>query len=135
MSIHTCLTTVLTQYVEASRQNFTGHPLAHFLRHEFPDEIARASGLADQLKFDGSAGQSRWVRCPWVAIFDPLVTSSAQSGYYPVYLFREDMNGVYLSLNQAMTEAKSLYRSDAKTALHARAANFRAMLGKVTGDN
>jgi 5-methylcytosine-specific restriction protein A len=58
--------------------------------------------------------------------------NSAQSGYYPVYLFREDMNGAYLSLNQAKTEAKSLYRSDAKTALHARAANFRAMLGKET---
>jgi 5-methylcytosine-specific restriction protein A len=39
------------------------------------------------------------------------------------------MKGVYLSLNQAMTEARENYRSDAKTALKARAENFRAILG------
>ena len=43
------------------------------------------------------------------------------------------MQGVYLSLNQAMTEAKALYKSDAKTALKARSENFRAMLGSNTG--
>lgn len=43
------------------------------------------------------------------------------------------MQGVYLSLNQAMTEAKNLYKSDAITALKARAENFRAILGPNTG--
>lgn len=40
------------------------------------------------------------------------------------------MRGVYLSLKQGMTEAKKLYKSDAKTALRARAANYRAILGR-----
>jgi len=48
----------------------------------------------------GSAGQSQWAASPWVAILDPLITDSAQRGYYPVYLFREDFTGFYLSLNQ-----------------------------------
>ncbi|PYV67290.1 MAG: hypothetical protein DMG96_39745 [Acidobacteria bacterium] len=32
-------------------------------------------------------------------MFDPLVTDSAERGYYPVYLFREDFSGLYFSLN------------------------------------
>ena len=45
------------------------------------------------------------------------------------------MVGVYLSLNQGMTELKRQYKSDAKTktALSSRAANFRAMLGSQPG--
>jgi 5-methylcytosine-specific restriction protein A len=76
------------------------------------------------------AQDSNWARGPWAAVFNRLVTDSAQRGFYPVYLFAEDMSGLYLSLNQAMTEAKERYRSDAKTALRGRAENFRAMLAR-----
>jgi 5-methylcytosine-specific restriction protein A len=120
---------VLNEYLVASQESFTQHPLANFIRGELRDQVAHAAGENDRLIFKGSAGQANWARGPWVGIFDKIVTSSAQNGYYPVYLFREDMGGVYLSLNQGMTEAKSLYKSDAKTALRARAANYRAMLG------
>jgi 5-methylcytosine-specific restriction protein A len=78
----------------------------------------------------GSPGQGQWVECPWLAILDPLITDSPQRGYYPVYLFREDMSGFYLSLNQGMTEAKEQYQSGAKDALRGRAADFRNRLGK-----
>lgn len=121
---------VLSEYQVASQETFTQHALANYIRRELRDAVAKAAGDNERLLFKGSAGQGNWARGPWVAIFDKLVTASAQSGYYPVYLFREDMTGLYLSLNQGMTEAKRLYRSDAKTALKTRAANFRAMLGK-----
>lgn len=103
--------------------------MAHFIRQNFREELIHAAGNNERLIFKGSAGQGNWARGPWVGFFDRLVTTSAQSGYYGVFLFREDMQGVYLSLNQGMTEAKKIYKSDAKTALKARAANFRAMLG------
>lgn len=51
-----------------------------------------------------------------------------------MYLWREDMSGLYLSLNQGMTEIKEQYKADAKTALIARAAHFRALLGKETSN-
>ncbi|GLR13270.1 hypothetical protein GCM10007907_20600 [Chitinimonas prasina] len=121
---------VLNEYLVASQGDFTQHALANFIRRSLRDTVAVAVGENERLVLKGSAGQGNWARGPWVGIFDKLVTSSAQSGYYPVYLFREDMTGLYLSLNQGMTEAKKLYRSDAKTALKSRAANFRAMLGK-----
>lgn len=129
MALRECFELVLDGYVVACQEEFTQHPLANFIRNDFRDELKNAAGENDRLVFKGSAGQGNWARGPWVGVFDQLVTTSAQRGYYAVLLFREDMEGVYLSLNQGMTEAKELYKSDAKTALKARAANFRAMLG------
>ncbi len=49
----------------------------------------------------------QWTHFPWIAIFDIDITTSAQRGFYPVYLFTEDMRGgVYLSLNQGWTYFK-----------------------------
>lgn len=120
---------VLGEYLAASKEAFTHHQLANFIRKDLRDAVADATGEKDRLRLKASCGQSQWARGPWVGIYNPVVTTSAQHGYYTCYLFREDMQGVYLSLNQAMTEAKENYKSDAKTALQARAGNFRAMLG------
>lgn len=130
MPLRECLDRVLSDYLTARRQNFAGHDLAYFIRHECPEQISRAIGVNDRLMLKGSAGQGTWTYGPWIGIFDRLVTTSAQRGYYPVYLFREDMEGVYLSLNQGITEAKAFYKGSARTALNARSANFRAMLGE-----
>jgi len=129
MSLQRCLYKVLAEYLAASRETFAQHNVANFIRKECPGEIAKIAGANDRLVFKASAGQGTWTRGPWIGIFDRLVTTSAQRGYYPVYLFREDMKGVYLSLNQGVTEAKTFYKGNAKTALRARSANFRALLG------
>lgn len=130
VSIRELLNAVLGGYVEAKSAPFADHALANLIRTDLATEIRKSLPTDNTLLLvKGSAGQGVWARGPWVAIFDRLVTDSAQKGFYPVYLFAEDMRGVYLSLNQAMTEAKSRYKSDAKTSLRARAGNFRAMLG------
>ncbi|MFE0840570.1 MrcB family domain-containing protein [Achromobacter insolitus] len=121
----------MKEYSGARGEAFSGHPLAQFIRRDFRDTVAGVVGTDRQLICKGSSGQGNWGRGPWLGIFYAPITESAQAGYYPVYLFREDMQGVYLSLNQGMTEAKVHYKSDAKTALKAKAANFRAMLGGV----
>lgn len=132
MQLRECIDHVLRNYLKASGENFTRHPMANFIRHEFPETVQSIVGENVRLLCRGTSGQSRWARGPGIEIFDRLVTTSAQKGYYPVYLFREDMRGVYLSLNQRMTEAKKLYKSDAKTALRALAGNYRALLGSAT---
>jgi 5-methylcytosine-specific restriction protein A len=129
MSIRECIEYVLENYLAASKENFVQHPTAKFLRSNFPNAVSEGLPNKDRLIFKGSAGQGVWAKGPWIGIFDPLVTTTPQRGYYPVYLFREDMAGVYLSLNQGMTEAKKLYKADAKTALKARSENYRAILG------
>ncbi|CAM5439914.1 hypothetical protein TMEC54S_03220 [Thauera mechernichensis] len=131
MSLRECFQRVCGEYLTAREQDFAGHPLANFIRGECRATVERVVGASDRLSFKASAGLGTWARGPWVAIFDQVITTSAQNGFYPVYLFREDMAGFYLSLNQAMTEAKKLYKSDAKTALRARSTNYRAMLGDL----
>lgn len=134
MSIKSGLEKVLKEYlIVKENEGFAKNPLANFIRGDLAESIKAACGDPDKYIVKGSAGQGVWARGPWVGIFNPIITSSAQNGYYPVYLFKEDMQGVYLSLNQAMTEAKALYKSDAKTALKARSENFRAVLGDETG--
>ncbi len=103
--------------------------MAAFIRTEFPDTLKGLSDDPDRYIFKGSPGNGRWTRSPWAAVFDILITESARSGYYPVYLFREDFSGVYLSLNQGVTEIRGKYQSKAKDALRTRAADFRAQLG------
>ncbi|MBM7079134.1 MrcB family domain-containing protein [Micromonospora humida] len=49
------------------------------------------------------AGQSLPV-VPWIAILDSNVTTTAQEGLYVVYLFRQDLSRVYLSMNQGATQ-------------------------------
>lgn len=129
MSIRDCLKHIFATYGEARQETFARHPVANFLRSDFPKAIKKVLEDYDLIIVKGSSGQGNWARGPWAGIYNRLITEHAVRGYYAAYLFREDMGGVYLSLNQGMTAVKEEYRSDARSALKARSANFRAMLG------
>ncbi|MCG5440300.1 MrcB family domain-containing protein [Micromonospora foliorum] len=49
------------------------------------------------------AGQSLPV-VPWIAVLDSNVTTTAQEGLYVVYLYRQDLSRVYLTMNQGATQ-------------------------------
>src|SRR5215510_1600417 len=77
-----------------------GHPLAQYIRGDAADDVRDALGdLSRGLATKGSAGAGNWADVPWLAVFDPLVTTSATRGYYVVYLFSADGREVHLSLN------------------------------------
>lgn len=59
---------------------------------------------------DASVGKGRWAEVVWGTVFDELVTTTAQRGYYVSYLFSHDGNAVYLGLNQGTTEAHELFK-------------------------
>jgi 5-methylcytosine-specific restriction protein A len=132
MSFREKIQLVLSEYLQAQTEPFTKHPLAEVLRKTLPDIIEAEIDNKERLFVKGSAGKGGWAKAPCIGIYDPIVTDGAQNGYYVAYIFPEDMSGIYLTLNQGMTEAKQTYKSDAKSALRARAANFRAMLGNRT---
>lgn len=139
MSIRKALDDVLTLYRLAQQDQFKGNEIAEVLRSGFPDEVRSAISLISEnsgidYEVEGSPGRGQWNFCPWVAIFDPIVTESAQSGYYPVYLFCEDMRGAYLSLNQGVTDVREQYKSKRKAALMAHAADFRSRLGSMANN-
>lgn len=56
------------------------------------------------VKASWSVGQGNWARIPWIAFIDERESNSTQHGVYAVFLFREDMSGVYLTLAQGVTK-------------------------------
>ncbi len=118
----------LNQYLVEKKQPLTENKLAKKFRQDFPNAIKKIIEDKSRYKVVGSTGKGVWTECPWIAILDSLITNSPQSGYYPVFLFKADMTGVYLSLNQGVTEVKDYYKKDSKNVLSIRAKDFRAKL-------
>ena len=120
---------ILKNYKRVRNETFTEHPIATLLRTTFPEDLEKIINKPNKYKITGSAGQGNWTYSPWVAIFDKRITKNAQSGFYPVYLFKEDMSGVYLSLNQGATDLKNKYGTKrANEILNKRSKEFREKL-------
>jgi len=132
MSLNAALSLFTEEYASARETAFAKNAVADFIRKDIPAAILEAIGPTDRYLVDGSPGQGVWAGVPWAAVFDRLVTESAQDGYYLVYLFKEDLSGIYLSLNQGITSVKAQYGASAKEALRVRASDFLARLGRAT---
>lgn len=118
----------IESYLIQKQETFAGNPLANSLRNEFPDLVRNVLTDQTRYKVSGSPGKGNWTDSPWIAILDTLITDTPQSGYYPVFLFKADMSGVYLSLNQGVTEVRENYKRDASNVLRLRAEDFRAKI-------
>ena len=70
---------------------------------------------------------------PWIAVFDPTVTTSATRGFYVVYLFASDMSAVYLSLIQGTTVVREEFKSDTHDELRRLSELMRARLPEAKG--
>lgn len=90
------------------------NPAYNVLNVQIPDEIRNVLINQERYKIVGSAGKGNWGDVPWVAIFDKLITESAQSGYYPVFLFNKDMTGFYLSMGIGITSVKLEFKNNKK---------------------
>lgn len=102
---------ILENYPTEKEKSFKDNSLADFLRNDLVKIVNDALKIdSSRYKVIGSPGKGVWARVPWIGVFDRSVTSSAQRGYYVVYLFREDMSGFYLSLNQGYTYFRNKYR-------------------------
>jgi hypothetical protein len=60
----------------------------------------------------GSMGKGNKTNYPWISILNSDITSSTQEGLYVVYLFRSDMQGFYLTLNQGITNFERKFGKD-----------------------
>jgi len=84
------------------------------------------------LKVRWSVGQGNWAKIPWIAVLDSRETATTQKGAYCVYLFRQDMSGVYLCLAQGVTEPKQqLGLHEARNYLRAQAQTIRSYCGSL----
>lgn len=96
---------IMNQYLSAKREPFGGHLLGPFVRNDVTAEINNLPFIdSSEYMVTGSVGQGNWASVPWIAIMNRKITISTQRGYYIVYLFSEDMQSVYLTLAQGVTE-------------------------------
>lgn len=126
MNLKESIDHLIVNYPVEKKKNFTGNFIANHLRNVIPENIKRALGDNDRYLVKGSAGQSNWANVPWISILDKTVTTSPQYGFYLVYLLREDGAGIYLSLNQGVTNLKDKYGKSVIDVLRVKASDFIA---------
>ncbi|AMJ41968.1 MrcB family domain-containing protein [Anaerotignum propionicum] len=103
---------VLQNYSNESRNNLEKNPLANYIRNDIPKNILSELQLnSNQFKITASPGNGNWAAVPWIGIFDIDITNTATKGYDVVYLFKADMSGVYLSLNQGWTYFRETFKA------------------------
>ena len=93
---------ILENYNDGSEKVDSSTELYKVLTKTLPNKIGYTLGISD-LIVKGSMGQGNKTQYPWIAIMDKNITQSTQYGLYMVYLFKRDMTGFYLSLNQGIT--------------------------------
>ncbi|WP_025743483.1 MrcB family domain-containing protein [Aquimarina pacifica] len=122
------LSEAIENYLTEKSKSFRGNKLAAKFRKDFPSEIEKIIVDKNRFKVVGSPGKGNWTECPWIAILDVLITDSPQKGYYPVLIYKSDMSGIYLSLNQGVTDVIENYKKEAISVLKLRAQDFRAKI-------
>jgi len=132
MSIREVLRMILEGYPKASREPLAGHPLAAYISGRAPTEIELAAGTSDLL-FKASPGKGNWAAIPWIAAFEPSITTSATKGYYVVYLFNIKHSTVALSLNQGTTAALEEFGASYTRILSERASLVRERISDFLG--
>lgn len=106
---------ISSQWAQAKTEKFAKHPLANRFRKELVETVSSiVSEVRPSFKVKGSVGAGVWADVAWLSILDLEITKSTQDGIYPVYAFKADGSGVYLSFNQGTTEP--LKRFGKKTA-------------------
>lgn len=100
---------ILKEWLVAKKERFAGHPLAVFIRDDFPEAVKEVLGerRSDYI-IKGSPGAGNWADVPWLAILNPKITVNIQEGIYPVFLFCADGSGVFLSLNQGTNTPRQI---------------------------
>lgn len=114
MDLRELIMTIQDTYIAAKSKPFSKNKTADLIRHGL-DKVLQNDLLGTVVKTKGSPGQGRWATIPWLGIFDSGISTSASHGIYVVYLFSEDMQRVYLSLNQAWTFYDKRYKKMAES--------------------
>jgi len=82
------------------------------------------------IRISWSLGAGNWARIPWISLMDEEETTSTQRGTYCVFLFPEDMSGVYLTFNQGVTETIDKHgRHEGRKVLRQQAQAMRSIVG------
>ena len=113
-NLKTYLLYFLKGYAYNKDQEFGGNPFRKDVTSRAKEIIPESVLESDKYIVKSFCGQGVWAQVPLLAIFDKSITTSATSGYYIVFLFRNDCSGVYMSLNQGYTYYQEKYKRQSK---------------------
>lgn len=83
------------------------------ITQRLPQKIQKKLKLDENIYYvTGSFGMGNYTETPWISIFEKDITVGAQKGFYIVFLFRKDMTGFYLSLNQGVTYLEEKFKGN-----------------------
>ena len=108
MNLYDAIKKILIEWSQEKENRFAQNQLASFIRNNFPKIIENLIPVTDDFQIKGSAGAGNWADVPWASILNTKISNTTQDGIYPVYLFKSDGSGVYLSLNQGTTNPKNI---------------------------
>jgi 5-methylcytosine-specific restriction protein A len=117
---------IFDEYQKVRLEEFKDHPFAEWVRHDLVKMFQNEMAGFNNILWTASVGKGKWADAPWIAGFDPLVTETAQEGFYPVYLFNRSLDRVYLSLNQGMANLRIELGTQAKETMSHRATILRS---------
>lgn len=127
---------ILVHYEEARAHAFSGrkHPVWQAFR-ALEHNLSLQSAVRDRhtLEIAWSAGQKSLLKIPWLALLDRREARNRQEGVYCGFLFRQDMTGVYLTLNQGIAKLKrEVGRDVARARLRERTGELRLLCSDLT---
>lgn len=73
---------------------------ALFAARDLLRDLLAVQAWAKGLEVDAKDGTGSRSRVPWIRVYDPTRSPTPTAGYYVVFLFLADGEGVYLSVNQ-----------------------------------
>jgi len=132
--LHEMLARLAKEYTYERAKPFANSEFGNFVRHDISIEAKkRLIFLPYDLAVKSSVGAGVWAAVPWLAFFDPLITTSATKGFYVVYLINPQTEEIILSLNQGTTAAyKEFGESNGQAVLSRRAIDIRERISSFS---
>ncbi|PKR79198.1 DUF3578 domain-containing protein [Halalkalibacillus sediminis] len=109
------LSKVMSDYGEfyLSSREPSKHYIGDLITKKIPQNLYEDLSLDNKhFKIYGSYGSGNLTLTPWIAILDRDISESAQNGFYIVFLFRKEMDGFYLSLNQGTSYLDNKFKNN-----------------------
>ena len=98
----TAFNNVLSNYLRTRLKPFGREHALWRVFEGLSDDFRTHVSSRPTLNVKWSVGKGNWVKVPWIAFLDQRETNSMHYGVYPVYLFREDLSGIYIALNHGI---------------------------------
>lgn len=144
--ISTLFNTFMEIYDHKNKPKVDSNEESHILICSQIPKALKSISTYKKYYIKGSEGNGVKTFYPWICLMDETITRSPQKGLYIAILFRKDMSGFYITLNQGITFFKQTFRKSAYSRADEAASYFRNKikesgfidkidLGSVKNDN